>query len=189
MTLFNDQYRVESTRLRGWNYGSRGWYFVTICARSRARIFGEVVANEMHLSPVGLIADSELRAIHTHYAHVQVDEHVVMPNHVHAIIMIDGDHCFSPRQKISEPGQNATNLATPQAGSLSAIVRSFKAGVTRRCHELGMERVIWQSRFHDHLLRGDKVISAVREYIRNNPANWETDNENPVPHDMTMEFP
>jgi hypothetical protein len=74
---------------------------------------------------------------------------------------------------------NASGFASPQAGSLSAIVRSYKAGVTLKCRDLGLEQMIWQSRFHDHLLRGDGVISAVREYIRNNPANWGLDRENP----------
>ncbi len=188
MTLFNDQYRVESTRLRNWDYRSRGWYFVTICTQNRARIFGEVSANEMHFSRVGLIADSELRSLPSHYENVEVDAYVVMPNHVHVIIMIEGDHRFSPMPKKCEPSQNAANRETPQPGSVSAIVRSYKAGVTRRCRELGIQQVIWQARFHDHLLRGDKVIGAVREYIRNNPANWDGDKDNPSRSELSVNF-
>jgi hypothetical protein len=60
------KYRIESTRLRGWDYGTRGWYFVTICSQHRACIFGEVVAGEMQLSPAGRIAESELRGLHLH---------------------------------------------------------------------------------------------------------------------------
>lgn len=176
MTLYQDKYRIESTRLRGWDYGTRGWYFVTICSQHRACIFGEVVAGEMQLSPAGGIAESELRGLHLHYDNVQVDSLVVMPNHVHAIVMIDGDHCFSPNAKPSL--SFSAGFVSPQAGSLSAIIRSYKAGVTRRCGELGLARAIWQARFHDHLLRGDAVISAVRDYIRDNPENWGADKEN-----------
>jgi putative transposase len=109
---------------------------------------------------------------------VEVDAHVVMPNHVHAIVMIDGEHCFLPKATM-KPGENTGSaLASPKAGSLATVTRSYKSGVTRRCHELGLN-IAWQSRFHDHLLRGDKMIGAVREYIRNNPGNWGVDRENP----------
>jgi REP element-mobilizing transposase RayT len=178
MSLYQDKYRIESTRLRGWDYRSRGWYFVTICAQRHGRVFGEVENGEVRLSAIGRIAELELQTLASHYDNVHIDEHVVMPNHVHAIVMIGGEHCFSPNAQANLRSTNVGFLfASPQAGSLSAIVRSYKAGVTRQCHELGLEQVIWQPRFHDHLLRGDKVISAVREYIRNNPVNWKGDRE------------
>jgi putative transposase len=177
VTLYQDKYRIESARLRDWDYSSRGWYFVTICTQNRACIFGDVVAGEVQLSAVGRIAKSELQELHLHYENVQVESFVVMPNHAHAIVMIDGDHSFSPNAKRYSPP--AAGFVSPQAGSLSAIIRSYKAGVTRRCRELGLNQVIWQARFHDHLLRGDAVINAVRDYIRDNPANWGADKENP----------
>ena len=172
MTLFQAKYRIESTRLQDWDYGSRGWYFVTICTHNKRPILGVVVDNEVRLSPAGLIADSQLRALHTHYKNVCVDEYIVMPNHVHAIFMIEGEHCFSPKAKAITVMASQRSFTPPEAGSLSAIVRSYKAGVTLGCRELRIRQTIWQARFHDHLLRGDKVIGAVREYIRNNPANW-----------------
>jgi REP element-mobilizing transposase RayT len=178
MSLYQDKYRIESTRLRGWDYGSRGWYFVTICAQSHAHIFGEVENGAVQLSPIGQIAESEVQELSHHYHNVQIDEHVVMPNHLHAIVMIDGMHCFSPRAKMGPPVNDTAGFVSPAAGSLSAIIRSYKAGVTRRCREHGLKHVIWQSRFHDHLLRGDAVINAVRDYIRNNPTNWRVEKDN-----------
>src|SRR5580698_4182952 len=140
---YRNKYRIESSRLQGWDYGSRGWYFVTICAKSHAHIFGEIEGNGMLLSRVGRIAASELQDLSGHYDNVQIDEHVVMPNHVHAIIMIGGEHCFSPNSQMSLPRLNAGFIsASPKAGSLSAIIRSYKAGVTRRCHELRLGPVI-----------------------------------------------
>jgi REP element-mobilizing transposase RayT len=176
--LFQAQGRIESTRLQDWDYRSRGWYFVTICTQRRRTILGQIIQNEIQRSQLGLIADSELRTLHDHYRNVHVDEHIVMPNHVHAIFMIDGEHYFSPDAKVTVPSRFRNSFTSPRAGSLSAIVRSYKAGVTRRCRELGLQQDLWQPRFYDHLLRGDKVISAVREYIRNNPANWPKDIEN-----------
>jgi REP-associated tyrosine transposase len=177
--LYQGKYRIESARFRDWDYRSRGWYFVTICARKHACIFGDVADGEIQLSRVGRIAESELKSLHMHYNNVQIDSLVVMPNHVHALVAIEGEHCFSPN--LSPPTSSTTadsGCRPPRAGSLSAIIRSYKAGVTRTCGALGLSTCIWQPRFHDHILRGDAVISAVRDYIRNNPANWSKDKEN-----------
>jgi putative transposase len=179
MSLYQHKYRIEPARLRGWDYGSRGWYFVAICASNRACLFGEIADSEVNLSRIGRIAESELQALRHHYDNVRVDEYVVMPNHVHAIVMIEGDHRFSQSVEASLASQNVATFEAPRAGSLSAIIRSYKAGVTLQCRDVGLRQVIWQSRFHDHRLRGDKVISAVRDYIRNNPANWGQDKDNP----------
>jgi len=171
MALYQEKHRVASTRLKGWDYRSRGWYFVTLCAQNHACVFGEIVEGEVQPSRLGLILESELRLLPTHYDKVEVDAQVVMPNHMHAIVVIEGEQCFSPRARMM-PDENAgSGFISPKAGSLSALVRCYKSGVTRRCHELGLN-IACQSRFHDDLLRGDKVIAAVREYIRNNPVNW-----------------
>ncbi len=177
MTLYRDKYRIESSRLSGWDYRLRGWYFVTICAFNRASIFGEIIEGYVRLTRIGQVAESDLQTLADHYNNVEIDAHVVMPNHVHAIVMIDGGHGFSPRVKTNLDSPLRT-FASPTAGSLSAIIRSYKAGVTLKCRDLGFSQSIWQARFHDHLLRGDKVTNAVREYIRNNPANWKDDKEN-----------
>ncbi len=168
MTLFKDTYRIESTRLQGWDYGSPGWYFVTICARNHESLFGEIANGQMQLFPAGQVVESECKNIPAHYSNVEVDAFVVMPNHLHAIVVIRGVHQYSPHhQKL-----------LPRSGSLSAIVRSFKAGVTYRCRTLGIVGFGWQTGFHDHILRGNASLSAVRDYIEKNPANWEKDQEN-----------
>lgn len=151
---------------------------MTICTRCHAHIFGEVENCEVLLSPVDRIAESELRNLCHRYNNVQIDAHVVMANHVHAIVMIDGEHYFSPDAQMSLLHHNHSTFASPQAGSLSAIIPSYKAGVTLKCRDVSLKQVVWQSGFHDDLLRGDKVISAVSDYSRNNPANWQMDKEN-----------
>jgi putative transposase len=151
-----------------------------MCAHKHACIFGEIADGEIQLSRGGQIAKSELPSVHTHYNNVQIDSFVVMPNHVHAIVAIDGEHCFSPNPEIFVPAVVQKRGPTPpEHVSLSAIIRSYKAGVTRRWHELSLGQVVWQSRFHDHILHGDAVINAVRDYIRNNPANWSHDENHP----------
>jgi putative transposase len=180
LTLYQNKYRVEPTRLCDWDYRTRGWYFVTICSHNRTHIFGEVVHGHVELSMLGLIATSELQNLPAHYSNVQIDASVVMPNHLHALIMIDGQHCFSPRVSTMPSIETApSGCSSPRPGSLSSVVRSYKAGVTRRGRESGLTLPVWQPRFHDHILRGDGTIAAVRDYIRNNPANWAKDKENP----------
>ncbi len=84
MPLYQGKFRIEPTRLRNWDYGAPGWYFVTICTYNRACIFGEVVSGQVQLSSLGGIAEAELQNLHHHYSNVQIDTSVVMPNHVHA---------------------------------------------------------------------------------------------------------
>ena len=176
MTLYLKKYRIEPARLRNWDYRARGWYFVTICTQNRARIFGEVVDGQVQLSPLGRIANLDLQNLHSHYSNVQADAYVVMPNHVHALIMIDGDHCFTPSpSSLISTEATSSEFSSPRSRSLSAIVRSYKAGVTQRSRESGLTQTIWQPRFHDHILRGDGTIAAVRDYIRNTPADWAQD--------------
>jgi hypothetical protein len=91
------------------------------------------------------------------------------------------EHSFSPPPKINKrQPTSGCGLVPPKRGSLSAIVRSYKAGVSYKSRVLGLAQWIWQPRFHDHLLRGDAVISSVCDYIRNNPGNWMQDNDNPA---------
>jgi|HubBroStandDraft_6_1064221.scaffolds.fasta_scaffold485466_1 putative transposase len=98
-----------------------------------------------------------------------------MPNHLHAIIVIGGAHQYSP----DPAALPAADSVRPQSGSLSAILRSFKAGVTYRCRALEIVNFAWQAGFHDHILRGNAAVNAVRDYIEKNPAHWEEDQENP----------
>jgi putative transposase len=111
---------------------------------------------------------------------VSIDSFIVMPNHVHAIVVIDGQHRHSPDSEIRiEPAlSNGLVLVPPKAGSLSAIVRSYKAGVTRRCHEMGLRNFAWQAGFYDHIVRANASLKVIRDYIEKNPANWPSDPEN-----------
>ena len=181
MTLYKEKYRVDTTRLRGWDYRTPAWYFVTICTRNHVCILGTVAEGRVQLSPAGQIAHAELQTLNTHYSHVAIDTFVVMPNHAHFILVIDGRHRYSPNTKIhlKYAVVHKPRLMPPPAGSLSTIVRSYKAGVTRRCQETGLLNFAWQPRFYEHVLRGNASVDAVRDYIARNPANWSKDLENP----------
>ena len=173
MTMFQNRYRVESTRLADWDYSSRGWYFITLCTRDKECSLGRAADGQIVLSGAGVIAETEMKAVPSHYENVIIDRYVVMPNHVHAIVVIEGDNIYSPVE---------TRLAASQArgrGRLPHIVGSYKSGVSRICHAKGLSGFAWQARFHDHILRSNASVNAVRDYIDRNPQNWLLDPDNP----------
>jgi putative transposase len=182
MTLYQGKHRVETTRLQAWDYRSSAWYFVTICTRNRAGMLGTVCGGQAKLSAAGEIAAAELVALAKHYSHVVIDCFIVMPNHVHLILVLDGNHRYSvePGASIERAVVRKPRFLPPLSGSLSAIIRSYKAGVTRRCRDIGLRDFGWQTRFHEHILRGNIAVNAVRDYIARNPVNWLKDQENSI---------
>ena len=180
---FKGKYRVESTRLQNWNYAANGWYFVTICTRDSAHFFGEVITSQMEFSTIGEIAQQFWAEIPKHFNHTYIDAYVIMPNHVHGIIVIDRPHQVNRDRQpnvetlhcnVSTRRQFMSDIS-PQAGSLGAIVRSYKSAVSRWSHQNGFEDFAWQDRFYDRIIRADGSLSHIRKYIVNNPAKWELD--------------
>jgi REP element-mobilizing transposase RayT len=184
MTLFKNKYRIESTRLRGWDYRNPGYYFVTICTKNREPYFGQIVqGKEMHLSSMGEIAAQCWREIPKHHANVDLDEFMIMPNHTHGIIIICNPvvaaETLHATSLLPPPGESKMSEISPKAGSLGAIIRSYKSAVTRLCGLQGFSEFAWQTRYHDHIIRNENSLFRIRQYIGNNPAKWELDKENP----------
>jgi putative transposase len=183
MTKFKDKYRVESTRLPGWDYAGAGWYFVTICTRNRECLFGDIVDGEMHLSSIGEIVAEEWQKTPGIRPNVVLDEWVIMPNHLHGIIVI-----LEPPDRAVETSRRdvstTTTTTTPpprlKAGSLGAIIGQIKSVCTKRIWAAGHTEFGWQSRFYDHIIRDEGSLQRIREYIVNNPANWVEDKINPA---------
>jgi putative transposase len=134
------------------------------------------VANEtVNLSSIGKYADACWREVPQHHHHVDIDEFVVMPNHMHAIVILGGPERLPELRKREKFKRVAKlNDVRPKANSLGAVVGSFKSAVKRWCVTEQME-FEWQPRFHDRIIRGKNSLKAVREYIRDNPANWSKD--------------
>jgi putative transposase len=190
MTKFKDKYRVESTRLPGWDYAGAGWYFVTICTRNRECLFGEIVDGEMRLSSIGEIVAEEWQKTPDIRPNVVLDEWVIMPNHLHGIIVIleprDRTVVETSRQPVVETSRRDVSTTTPtttprlKAGSLGAIIGQIKSVCTKRIWAAGHTGFRWQSRFYDHIIRDEGALQRIREYIVNNPANWAEDRINPA---------
>lgn len=176
MTLFKNKYRIESTRLRGWDYRNPGYYFVTICTKNRELRFGRIMNSEMHFSPIGEIAAQCWREIPDHQTGIELDEFVIMPNHVHGIVIICNP--VGMLHATSLPGKSIMSEISPKAGSLGVIICSYKSAVTRSAGLAGFREFAWQSRYYDHIIRDENSFHRIRQYIVTNPAKWELDREN-----------
>ena len=196
---FRNSYRIASARLQHWNYGWAGSYFITICTKNRENYFGNVVSGKMRLSPVGVIADICWHEIKNHTRNIELGEFVVMPNHMHGILVLsgnDGDgnddvasivetlpggigvvetlHATSLRSPNPQPPNPKFAHISPKPGTVSTIIRSYKSAVTKHAHRLGFD-FGWQSRFHDHIIRNEASFHNISNYILNNPQNWPDD--------------
>jgi putative transposase len=165
----------KSPRLAGYDYAENGAYFVTICTHNREMLFGEVVDGEMRLNDVGKVADWGWTQITTHFSQVEINCYVVMPNHVHGIIIIVNGNTVGTTHASSLPHTSRPN--GPKRGSLSAIVGSYKSAVTKQINQIFNldSGHIWQERYHDHIIRNDDTLNKIRGYVQTNPARWQED--------------
>lgn len=179
---FQNRYHTGSVRLKNWDYRNPGSYFITICTKNRAPYFGEIVTGKMILSNVGIIADILWHEIKNHTKNVELGEFVVMPNHIHGILILNNDNDgVSLHENVDS--LHATNLPStnkhmsaisPKSGSLSSVVRSYKSAVTKHARRLGYH-FAWQSLFYDHIIRNEKSFKQISDYISKNSQKWERD--------------
>jgi REP element-mobilizing transposase RayT len=168
----------RSIRLRGYDYSQAGAYFVTVCVQGREPLFGDVVDGEMRLNDAGQMVAQCWQELPAHFPHLELDEFVVMPNHMHGIIIV-GAPFMAPY------GSCAMNLGAINPGAinraptgLGEIVRSFKAVATRRIRQAGVSAFAWQRNYYEHIIRDEESLNRIREYIANNPLQWAFDREN-----------
>jgi len=193
MDKFQNKYRISSARLPQWDYRWTGAYFITICTHNREHYFGEIKNGQMQLSHIGVIADIMWYQIPHHSKNVELGAFVVMPNHVHGILIladtndtndtVETLHATSlpSTEPSTEPPTEQKNeqmaKISPKPNSVSTIIRSYKSAVTKHAHRLGFD-FQWQTRFHDHIIRNDESFHKITNYIISNPANWQDDKFN-----------
>jgi REP element-mobilizing transposase RayT len=169
MTLYKDRYRVETTRLKGWNCSSTGYYFVTVCTKEKECLLGEVVNGEIRLSRSGEIVAEEWQKTEQIRDNVTLNEWIIMPNHLHGVLIIEHSDVETTRRVVS----------TLKPNSLGSIVGQFKSITTKRIRMLGYSHFAWQSGFYDHIIRSERSLRKIQEYIINNSLKWELDEYNP----------
>jgi len=184
--LFKNKYKIPSTRLSDWDYSSCAYYFITLCTHERAHYFGDVLMDDggkysMALSDIGKIARDCWLDIPNHFFNTSLDEWVIMPNHMHGIIVINNDiksNIVETCHGMSLQGERYNQFSKPIPGSLSMIVNHFKGSTKRECNRRNLD-FHWQTRFYDHIIRTEKSLYKIRRYIINNPLMWHCDRNNP----------
>jgi putative transposase len=185
---FQNKYRISSSRLKNWNYSLDAAYFITICAYKHECYFGAVANGEMQLSGIGEIVKTEWEKSFEMRAELFCDVYVIMPNHIHAILIIDKNNLGdSVGENIETQGgfvethgraslrQNKnTGIAYRSPKSISSFVAGFKSSVTKQVRKIHAD-FNWQSRFHDHIIRNQQSWQNISNYIQNNPMKWEED--------------
>ena len=169
------QYNRRSIRLAGYDYDQAGNYFVTICSYKREEVFGQIKDNEMILTDLGRLVEECLEEMKCRFK-IGLDEYVIMPNHVHMIINIVGANHDSPKNdEIIEYGRaiRESPLRGNKRSLLSKIIGYFKAKVSR---DFGMQ--IWQRGYFDRIIRNEKELNKIRQYIKLNPMMWDRDRNN-----------
>ena len=205
-----DKHERRSIRLKGYDYAEPGAYFVTVCTRDRACLFGHVVNGEMHLNEAGEIAQRCWEDIPTHFPSVELDAFVIMPNHVHGIVVITDTPQTTCAAKTTGSISRGSEIVIPckgeasdsrgsslgvtdasplrqrpngtQPGSLSAIMQNFKSISTRRMNAArgAPGTPVWLRNYYEHVVRNEQELTAFREYILANPARWDDDENNPA---------
>jgi putative transposase len=183
---FQNKYRISSARLKGYDYGKNGAYFITICTHKREHYFGQIKNKTMCLNEIGHMVKNEwlITPEIRPDMNLELGEFVVMPNHFHAILIIGdneynrgfGDDDRDAMHGVSMHGVSAktTNQFGPQRKNVSSVIRGFKSSVTKNAKIINPD-FAWQPRFHDHIIRNEKSFNNISNYIINNPMNWDKD--------------
>jgi len=172
-----DMPRRRSLRLKGYDYSQAGVYFVTICAHGKVCLFGDVIGSEMKVNELRRKVQAVWNGLPVHYPHVATDAFVVMPNHVHGVIVIRAglkpDH--AERRAGLKPAPTARH-------GLSEIIRGFKTFSARMINEFRKTSgtPVWQRNYYEHIIRNDADYDRIAEYIDNNPQRWAEDSLHPA---------
>jgi len=161
----------RSIRMEGYDYAQAGAYFITIRAHERRSLFGRIDAAEMRPNALGIIVEEEWYRSAQIRSTIALDAFVFMPNHLHGIVIITSD--------VEATGRSPARRQGPARGSLGSLVGSFKAAVTRRRAGAPAGEPLWQRNYYEHIIRGERELEQIREYVTLNPAQWASDRQNP----------
>ena len=149
-----DRPQRKSPRMPGFDYSSEQYYFVTICTHDKKCLFGCTD----RLNTYGMIAKRPLLDIPKHFEDVRIDQYVIMPNHVHAVIVLG---CEGKTEEIN--------------ADLRTVIGLYKSGVSREIHKIDPNCIVWQRSFYDRVIRTDEIYRQVSQYILDNPVKWNLD--------------
>ncbi|MCL5257095.1 MAG: transposase [Chloroflexi bacterium] len=184
MTFTDDRPSARHTlRLTDYDYSQPGAYFLTLCTYDKKPLLGEVLDGQVKLSQYGSIIEREWLRTSEIRSEVELDEFVIMPNHLHCIVFFkepqaDRDRAHG-RAPLQEGASDSQDLRKPR--SLGSLVAGFKSAATTQINALrGTPGVpVWQRNYYEHVIRNEEELQRVRHYVLTNPTRWELDSENP----------
>jgi putative transposase len=192
---FQNKYRIPSARLQNWDYSWNAAYFVTTCTKNREHFFGEIVDGKMELSEFGVLAQKFWQEIPEHFPFVALGNFVIMPNHVHGILILNKPDDNNERVTVETPKLGVSTIAAKSNDSAyfgsankkpvgknekwkpdtrGVIVNQYKRIVTLTVRKTNPD-FAWQTRFHDHIIRDELAFNRIANYILRNPFKWEDD--------------
>lgn len=182
-----ENYRRRSIRLPTYDYSQGGWYFVTICTQNFRCDFGNIVNAEMELSSIGQMVDQEWQGLKNRFFSIDLGEYIIMPNHLHGIVVIKDDSNFVGAGLVPAHGQG-DHKGRPYNKCpvfLGDIIGAFKSITTHECiygiktkNWPRFDKRFWQRNYYEHIIRNEESLDKIREYILKNPENWEYDRNN-----------
>jgi putative transposase len=189
-----EMHHRRSLRLRDYDYSYVGAYYITICTVDRQGLFGQIILTEselfsnvdsstMILNDFGLVTRQCWEAIPEHFTDVELDAFVIMPNHLHGIVVLSGDPDDPVGARHASPSP-LSSLADPpdriSRTTIGTIVGSFKSAATKRINDLRGTpgEAVWQRNYYERIIRGEKELGSIREYIYYNPMKWASDEDN-----------
>ncbi|MBA7485499.1 hypothetical protein ES707_21046 [subsurface metagenome] len=190
MNSNKEKHHRRSIRLKEYDYSRAGYYYVTICTKDRECLFGEIENGKIKLSDFGEIVNNEWFQSFIIRKEIELDTHIIMPNHIHAIVylyltvgangglpLINKSQIFN--NKIPQNWMNKrANCHSPlqmKPKSLSSFISGFKSTVSRK---IGFS--VWQRNYYERIIRNEKELEKIRQYIQDNPYKWADDEDNPI---------
>ena len=157
----------KSIRLKNYDYSNSGYYYVTICSRNRRCYFGNIIDSKLMLNDSGIMLSTVWENMPLYNPGVKMDRFVIMPNHIHGIVILNGK--------------------SPKSKPLSDIIKQFKSLTTKKYIDgvknhlwQSFDKKLWQRNYYEHIIRNEENTNKIRQYIIENPLKWAEDKNNPV---------
>ena len=164
----NNLSKRKRLRLKNYDYSQSGYYFITICTHDRRNLFGSIVDGRIKLNHYGKIVEQDLLKMPEQFMNVKLDKYVIMPNHLHCIIVILNSGSDSPAM-LSKAEQSRLFPTIPK------IIGLFKSGTARKIRQLNRDIIVWQKSYYDRVIRNRSEYLKIWEYIDTNPLKWKLD--------------